>query len=190
MSTKKVKSRKAPVSRRAKEKTSKKSLVKDWRFWAAVVGLLIIVGVAGQGTDKKETENSSGSTSESEVPEGLSEADISNYCQHPFLIQRFLNLEKINIIASPFKASQPSPQLSSGGAYDVDGNKIWVYSWKGWDKIAEEAITFWCYVSGPNSDSITLHWLRASEYYSGQDVDLYGSRNYPRYTRDGEKIEF
>lgn len=119
----------------------------------------------------------------------LTEEEVANYCQDPNLIAKYLNLQKVDIIASPFKADQPNLHyVTEAFGYDKDGNTLVYYTWKGWDKTAEEAITFSCYVSGPNKDSITLHNLRASEYYSNEDVYLYGSEKFDHYDENGELI--
>ena len=119
----------------------------------------------------------------------LTQGEAEDYCQDAGLISQYLNLEKVDIYASAFKADQPqNSYIADAFGYDKDGNSIVFVTWKGWDKTADEAITFRCYVSGKDKNSITLHMLHASENYSGQDVYLYGSENFDHYDKDGNLI--
>lgn len=168
----------------------------DKKIVVIVSGILIFLVLAFVfGTQNNTIEDSSSSSTITPTATNeaggytLSEAEAKSYCQDPTLIAKYLNLEKIDILASPFKVDQPGNSYNADAfGYDKNGNSIVYVTWKGWDKTSEEAVTFSCYVSGPNKDAITLYNLRASEYYSGQDTYLYGDEKFDHYDKDGALI--
>lgn len=158
---------------------------------AIFIVLVIIFGNSGKNQEIAEVQTPTEPTVSKNEAGGytLTEDEAKEYCQDPNLISKYLNLQKIDILASPFKVDQPGNSYNADSfGYDKNGNSIVYVTWKGWDKTSEEAITFSCYVSGPNKDAITLYNLRASEYYSGQDTYLYGDEKFDHYDKDGVLI--
>lgn len=156
-----------------------------WIFLAVVTVLAIILVFSG----KKDDPNNQEPQTNEAGGNVLTQEEAEDYCQDANLIGTYFDLNKIDILANPFNADQPSaPYDSKNFGYDKDKNSIVHLIWTGWDRTTEEKLMFHCYISGKDKDSITLHHLSATDS-SGTRADLYGDLNFTKYDKDGNEIE-
>ena len=179
-----------------------KPIYKKWWFWAiVVVALILIFALIGgwkpeQQPASNEQNTSESNTTESTISESsesttneigghiLTQDEAEEKCQDAGIIGNYLDLSKISIVS----ILNYNPQfVAEASGYDQDKNSIALFRWNGKDKDTDEQITFICWVSGTDSDNITIHNLAMSE--GDTRLDLIGTQGFASYDKEGNLNE-
>lgn len=170
------------------QETHKKSH-KNYVIAAIVIlGLAILAVAGGSSVEEEQTKNehpesqeASQSAESEKTP--LSEEAAEKECQDAKYYQNSDYYR--NNVGNIISVSEYNFNMLGDGTYDSDGNSIFGVYWSGKGKNGEK-ITFSCYISGPNDDNLTVH------YISGNLNDIWKSTAdlmYNSYDKDGNRIE-
>lgn len=109
-------------------------------------------------------------------PQLIDESFAEEYCQDAKFYGSILNYYSLIDV---FEYNQFKYFGSSGG-YDKDGNEIYLLRWNGKNKNTDDRATFVCYISGVDTEHVTLHYLGVD------NIDIQGTHDFQEYTKDGQ----